>query len=234
MKDYNHPIRTGEVTEQERPETSKAGRAAREIRARIVSGQLRPGQRLNEIDLVRDFGVSRTPIRHALATLQSEGLVTIAPNRGAIVINLSLEDLEEIYTVVAGLEALAAALAAPFVSGADVEEMERLTRLLETPEYLDSPNRYLSLDVEFHRTYLSRCPNQRLKRLIRDQLALVHRYRRLSHSIRERLVTSLDQHRDIAAAFREGDAAAVRRHVEHHIREGGRVLKEYLAQYGLM
>lgn len=212
----------------------KAEEVAQAIRDRIRSGQFRPGQRLSESELVRQFGVSRTPIRHAIATLGSEGFLTVLPNRGAVVSSLSTRDLEEIYTVVAGLEGLAAHLALELVTSSDLDEMDRVNQLLRTREYVDSPNRYLDADIRFHRTYLLRCPNERLKRLIQHQLAVIHRYRILSHSIRERLVTSVDEHSHIVAAFRSRDPSAVRRHVEEHIRHGGRLLKEYLEKYGLL
>lgn len=77
------------------------------LRGQIVRGELLPAERLNEVALCETLGISRTPLREAMKILESEGLVTIRPHKGAVVSEISLQDIEEIFDLLAPLEALA-------------------------------------------------------------------------------------------------------------------------------
>ena len=85
---------------------------AERLRVAIDSGELAPGARLNEVELCNDMGVSRTPLREAIRSLATEGLVELQPNRGAIVSVISREDVTEILPIMASLEGLGGRLAA--------------------------------------------------------------------------------------------------------------------------
>src|SRR5689334_8317554 len=82
------------------------------IRQRIFKRELKPGERIDEQALAKDFGISRTPLREALRVLHNEGLVKLVPHRGCFVAELSEEDLDEIYGVIAVLAGASAARAA--------------------------------------------------------------------------------------------------------------------------
>ena len=95
------------------PLVRNAGVVATEvIREAIIDGRLAPGERLKEEELARELGLSRTPIREALAVLQAEGLVDTAPNQGATVRAHDAEDLDDLYRLRALLEGYAAGRAA--------------------------------------------------------------------------------------------------------------------------
>src|SRR3954449_8545287 len=89
-----------------------AGQVAEHIKAEILAGERAPGSRLPQVEIARTLGVSTTPVREALASLQREGLVRLHPQRGAVVFLPSVDDLREHYEIRAALEALAAAKAA--------------------------------------------------------------------------------------------------------------------------
>jgi DNA-binding GntR family transcriptional regulator len=109
-----------------RPPTLPAG-AAERLRELIIEGVLAPGTRLNERTLGGELGISRTPLREALRVLAAEGLVTLHPNRGAHVVQLSGADIRESFEVMSGLEALSGELACQRITDAEVAEIRALT-----------------------------------------------------------------------------------------------------------
>src|SRR3954469_13537316 len=89
-----------------------AGQVAERLKAEILAGERPGGAKLRQVEIAQSFGVSTTPVREALATLQREGLVRLHPQRGAVVFLPSVDDLRHHYEIRAALEALAAAKAA--------------------------------------------------------------------------------------------------------------------------
>jgi DNA-binding GntR family transcriptional regulator len=124
-----------------------AGLVAERLRGDIVAGTLQAGSRLRQVELARRFGVSTTPVREALATLQREGLVRLHPQRGAVVFLPTVDDLREHYEIRGALEGLAAAKAAERFEPAWAAPLERL--LDEMREAPAAP-RYLELNQRFH------------------------------------------------------------------------------------
>lgn len=121
-----------------------------EIRERINDGRLTPGERLVEQALADEFNVSRIPVREALRVLQTEGLVTTLPRRGALVARLGRSDLEHLYDVRAALEVLAFRLAAERATPQHVKQLERIVK-----RTLAAANRHdhveaTRLNAEFH------------------------------------------------------------------------------------
>jgi DNA-binding GntR family transcriptional regulator len=109
-----------------RPGASLHGEVLSRLRDYIVEGNLAEGGRVPERELCEMFGISRTPLREALKVLASEGLVELLPNRGARVRTLSLQDLEDLFDVMGGLEALAGRLACENITDDEIAEVERL------------------------------------------------------------------------------------------------------------
>ena len=95
------------------------------LREAIASGRLKPGQRLMELQLAEDLGVSRTPVREAIRQLELEGLVVMVPRKGAYVAELSLRDMAEVFEMRAALDGLAAALAAERITEEEIDFLER-------------------------------------------------------------------------------------------------------------
>src|SRR5689334_5504165 len=89
------------------------------IREAIIKGQFKPGERLKQSDLAEKLGVSRMPIREALRKLETEGLITLVPHKGAIVKTIKLEDIKEVYALRAQLEKMALIQSADALSGED-------------------------------------------------------------------------------------------------------------------
>jgi len=120
------------------------------LRAAIISGVLKPGERLMELQLADDMGVSRTPVREAIRKLELEGLVSMVARRGAYVSDLSIRDIAETFEVRAALESLAAGLAAERIVPEELEQLERVLVEIGTCEQQGTIERIVELDEEFH------------------------------------------------------------------------------------
>lgn len=119
------------------------------LREAIVSGRLQPGEALLQAKLADELGVSRVPIREALRVLAGERLVEMRAHRGATVARLSLEELDEIYSIVWALEKASAARGVPRLSDEDLMEMRRLMQELRSGKH--TPVEWYRTNVAFHR-----------------------------------------------------------------------------------
>src|SRR5262245_7431911 len=110
------------------------------LRRAIVTGELQPGQRVNEAEVARQMRISRGPVREAIRRLEQAGLLVSYPRRGTVVVSLSAEDVEEVYTLRADLEARAIRRAITRLLDADLAELERLLDVMETASFAgDTP-----------------------------------------------------------------------------------------------
>jgi DNA-binding GntR family transcriptional regulator len=135
------------------------------IREAILNGRLAPGARLVEDDLASMLAVSRGPIRQALARLQQEGLVVHEPHRGASVAQVSIADIDEIYSLRTALERLAMRCACERAVEADLAPLEAiLTLFTATPRTSITRKRVAELDVDFHDAIFRAARHQRLYR----------------------------------------------------------------------
>lgn len=196
--------------------------AARIIRSAVLDGRLAPGRPLRENELARDLGISRTPIREALLLLENEGLVEIAPNRGAAVVRYDTADLEDLYSLRAVLEGHAAQRAAARVTPQDLESLQqscdRCTALRHGAERLPE---LFNENVEFHVVIQRAAGSQRLIDMIRRVASLPLIYRTyISHSdeYREQAERA---HREITQALANRDAETAKSLMETHIHYAG-------------
>jgi len=198
-------------------ETSSSA-AARLIRRAILDGELQPDQPLRELELARQMGISRTPIREALRLLQNDGLVEFAPNRGASVKSYSAFDLEDVYNLRAALEGYAAQTAAAHITDTHLRELHESC---ERYENLRSSTENLSLLAEenlvFHDTILNAAGSKRLTAMIRQVTALPLIYKSyLTYSPENRQAAEAD-HRAITEALERRAGADARALLEGHI-----------------
>lgn len=167
----------------------------------ILNGTLKVGDSLTEISLSQRLGVSRTPLRSAIHTLAEEGLVEIIPNKGAVVVGVSTDDLIDIYNIRMRLEGTAASLAAARI------ERESLSRLRESQElsefYLTKKDydHIKELDSEFHSIIYRASGSRHLCKILTELHRNIRSYRRLSLSVHDRLEASIKEHGDILSAI---------------------------------
>lgn len=138
---------------------------AKIIRKMILNGTLKPGERLNQVQLAEQLNISRGPVREALKLLQNEGLIKHEINKGTYVTTLSMQDAYEIYTLRALLEAEAARLASTNLSEKDFQRLEELlddfTRAFEQQDL----EWEASCDIQFHNMIVQGSQHQRLIRM---------------------------------------------------------------------
>jgi len=120
------------------------------MEAAILSGRLKPRERLIEMDLISRFGGSRTVIREALKKLEAKGLVRTIPYRGALVADLTVEEVEEIYFVRAAIEKVAARLVTRNIRPGEIKSLKRLSREVER-HLRAKTDEMIKRDSEFHR-----------------------------------------------------------------------------------
>lgn len=183
----------------------------------IVSGSLKPGTRLDEVSLGKQFGVSRTPVREALRQLASVGLVDIRPRRGAIVAEIGLKELVEMFEVMAELEGACGRFAARRINDAERARLVEAHQRCEAPVRQGDHDAYYAENVEFHEAIYRASHN----RFLADQtLALRNRlapYRRAQLQRLNRLPESFAEHQAIVDAILDGDAESAESLLLSHV-----------------
>ena len=187
------------------------------LRTAILDGNLKAGQRLMEVQLAEQLGVSRTPIREAIRKLELEGLVVMLPRKGAYVANMSFKDLIDVLEIRATLEGLAASLATERRSDDDVVELEKLAKEFETCLREADVEGVLKKDVDFHEKIFLMANNKKLYQLITSLWEQVHRFRVTYVSNYDASLSLVDEHNRILEAIKAGDTELAKKYATEHI-----------------
>jgi DNA-binding GntR family transcriptional regulator len=179
------------------------------LREAIVGNLLSPGSRLLEIQLAKQLGVSRTPVREAFAQLEREGLVTIIARVGVFVREITVRDVDEIYTVRAALEGLAVELAAKSMDDLGRARLNRAVDAMKQKVDSDDPVGYTHELDAFYATVMSLADNVVLHRTHDGLLGPVRRLRRIAMSHKGRMKASYEQTLKIKDALQRGDLKCV-------------------------
>ena len=194
----------------------------------IIAGRLKPRQRLVEEDIGREMSVSRSPIREALRALERDGLVTLTPGRGAVVADLTPEEVDDVYAVRVRLGGLMFSLGARSITEPALDRLDQLVTEMERVVADEDIHRYFLLDLDFEEQVMAACPNKKLVVVWRNLGRPILRFRYFSLFPPGRLMTSIQYHRDLVAAFRRRDGATVDRLVQQTIEAAGRSLRDHL------
>ena len=187
------------------------------LKDEILSGKLKRGETLTENALSTRLGVSRTPIRGALHRLSEEGLVSISPNRGAVVIGIGREELIDIYKIRMRLEGLASAEATKKITPDDIKKLRDIVELSDFYIAKQDAEHLKELDSEFHSIIYSASGNRLLCKILSDLHRNIHFYRKRSLTVADRLEKSVSEHKEILAAIEAGDSDAADRLTSAHI-----------------
>ncbi|MBV8644356.1 MAG: GntR family transcriptional regulator [Candidatus Eremiobacteraeota bacterium] len=177
-------------------------RVAERIRRGIVEGALAPGSRINESQLSAEYGVSRTPLREALLTVEGLGLLEADPQRGFFVTPLSAREVRELYPIGRALDELAVR-SAGFVPVAALDRLDALNAQFRAAR--DRPEEARLADRDFHRALVDRCPNRRLLAMLDAVQAGMERYERVYMSDAGDVERSARRHDEVVAALRRDD-----------------------------
>lgn len=190
-------------------------RAAAEIRSAIVRGDLEPGTAIKDIELAQKLGLSRTPVREALATLTDEGLVETKPHAYTRVTALEAEPVRDALVVVQSMHALAAGLAVPSMTDDDFAAMRTANKAFKKALDANDAVAALAADDEFHAVAVQRCANFAIAATIDRFTPLVRRaeHSRFSSPNARHSVT---QHQQIIEACEQRDAQLAARLVDEN------------------
>ena len=189
------------------------------LRQAIRDGVFKPGERLMEVPLAEELGVSRTPVREAIRKLELEGFVVMIPHRGTYVADISLKDVTQVFEIRSALEELAAQLAAERITPDEIEFLERM--LVEIGTFMEEKNmdKVVEADINFHEVLYKASRNERLVEIIHNLREQTLRFRTMSMNQPWRLVKTWEEHRLLVEAIADRNPAQAREiariHMEH-------------------
>ena len=207
--------------------TNTAELIADALRADILQGRLKSSQPLRQDDIAAKFGVSKIPVREALYQLKAEGLVTFIPNRGATVSELSIQEVDEIYTMRIALETTALQRALPRLTIADLTRAEAILTAIDDEQNVA---RWSELNWEFHATLYAPADLPRLMDWVHTLHVNVARYLVIYLAGLDYQTASQQEHRTIVSACRHGDVETATATLQHHLQSASQQLATFLAQ----
>jgi DNA-binding GntR family transcriptional regulator len=207
---------------------SASSAAADLIRQAIIDGRLPAGERLKEIQLAGELGISRTPIREALRILAAEDLVEITPNRGARIRTYTAAELDDMYQLRALLEGYAARRAATRLKNRDLERLRASCRRFARLSTGDSLVELVQENLVFHQTILEAAASERLKSMVRKAIEIPLVYRSYHWYSPEQRRESEVAHRQLTQAFEERDSELAEQIMKEHVFRARDVLMKHM------
>ena len=189
------------------------------LRKAILTGQLKPGERLMEVHLANSLGVSRTPIREAIRKLELEGLVIMIPRRGAEVARITEKSLKDVLEVRRALDVLSVELACDRITEEDIERLLNACQDFEQAARGKDTSVIAKADVDLHDIIVEATGNQRLQQLVNNLSEQMYRYRFVYIKEESQHDTLVVEHREIyesiARRDKERAMAAARIHIDN-------------------
>lgn len=208
-----------------------SSRVYHQIRAEIIRGALVPGESVTEMGLAKDCGVSRTPVREALHQLELEGLVELIPNKGAVILGISPEDICDIYQIRSMLEVGAAERAA---QRATEEDVRKLTEILDLTEFYierQSMHQLQAMDGQFHEMIYEMSGSRMFKRVLKDMHYYIGLTRAASLKCEGRALQSVKEHRAVLEAIAQHDGKKAGKLMKQHVNKAlENVLRKHLQE----
>ncbi|MBI5827878.1 MAG: GntR family transcriptional regulator [Deltaproteobacteria bacterium] len=196
------------------------------IKDSVITGRLKPGERVPEQEIAESFGISRTPIREAFRQLESDGFITVTPRKGAVVSPITDRDVREFYAIKSLLEGFAARTSCQTLTQKEIKRLESLNAQMKKHADRDDVKGFFKLDNQFHDTFLKACGNEKLCVLVHHLVQQFERFRITALSLPGRMKDSVKQHDEIIDAFRRKDAELVERLVSANAERGRDMLVE--------
>jgi DNA-binding GntR family transcriptional regulator len=198
--------------------TTIADTIAQQLAEQILSGELRPGERIEEKRVTEQFGVSRTPARDALRQLAATGLVAIKPHRGVTVVDLGAEQLGDMFEAQAEIEALCAQLSAQRMSKVERKKLQLIADGSQPALATTDHESYSDANEDFHKLIYAGAHNDTLEQIALNLWNRVAPFRRSAFFTRgNRMQDSFDEHNAIVEAILAGDEVLARQAMHDHI-----------------
>jgi len=209
------------------PRQSLTSAVADKLREQIIRGEIPEGTQLRQDAIATQYRVSRIPVREALRQLDAEGLITIIPNRGAVVPALSPNDIEELFNIRALLEPEVLKRSIPHLTEEDLSKAEATLRRfvddLEREEHLSAWGR---LNWQFHSTLYSRANQPRFMSIIRNVNNSGERYTRLQLYLTHGIKRANEEHHQLLELCRAREVRSAGKLLREHILHAGQSLKD--------
>lgn len=188
------------------------------LRQAILTGELKPGERLMEIHLANRLGVSRTPIREAIRMLELEGLVTMIPRKGAEVSRISKQDISDVLEVRGSLDALAVRLACERITPEEISKLESAADAFSAAISSGDLTAVAQADVDFHDIIVASSKNKRLMQMANNLAERVYRYRLEYIKDKSSHNNLIKEHREILDCIKRGGASAAEAAILKHVK----------------
>ena len=204
----------------DKPEQNLPLWVADQLKQWIYTGELQPGERLNEAALALRMGTSRGPVREAIRILTGQGLVTAVVNRGVFVRQFSLREMLETYELRALMFGFGAEHASEHLTEADKQQCEVLLEGMDQACEQEDGSRYYDLNLRFHELIMRLSGNQRAQAAYDDYVKELHLFRRKYFNVPGNMRRSNIEHRQIYDAIVKGANSKARSAAEKHVLEG--------------
>jgi DNA-binding GntR family transcriptional regulator len=211
LKSFNKPLLREEVYSS--------------VKEAILTGEIAPGEKLSISRLIKDTGISPTPIREAFLKLEQEGFVgRVLPKGGFIVLQLSTKDIEEIFDLRCLLESHAVTLSFEYITEKDIAELEKNVELSEQYILQKKFEKVSKLNTEFHDLLLGLCKHQKLISIINDLRDQIFQYRSIILRVPGRAKLSIQHHRRMIEALKKKNAKKLQSLTRQHIMKGKEII----------
>jgi len=192
----------------------------------ILSGRLKPGEKLNISEISERLGVSRTPVREALKQLMSVGLVENVPHHSPFVKKLSIEEIIELYYIRAALEGVASRLAAQRLSDEQIHELETLCKRMEKKAQSGKYDDFIEDNSKFHFLVYEATNSPRLQEMVLQYYRQCEQYRALVMELPGSYEEACQEHKNILNAFKQRDLEKADNFArQHHFNSARRIAK---------
>lgn len=182
----------------------------------ILSNRLLPGDPISEADIASKLGLSRTPVREALKILDTEGLVKLIPNRGTFITEITVQDVEEVFSLRELFELYALKSSYKYIKDDTLNMLEREVSSVIAPEEFE---KHYDVDELFHSTIINHCGNSRLitfRNMINSQITMM---RRISSKDPKHFERSRNDHLEMIKALKKRDLDTTEKLLRRHIIE---------------
>jgi len=198
------------------------------IREDILNCRYASGDKLVEIKLANELGVSRTPVREALKQLELDGLVDNIPNRGVVVKGISREDIDDILTIRLCIEGLVGQWAASRITDEEIKELDEIYDLMEFYSQKDDVDKIFELNTKFHETLYKATKSRYLEGVLKDFQLFIRTSRNNSLKVKGRTLLALAEHKEILNALKLHDEVAARSALTRHITNSNSNIKNLM------
>ena len=200
--------------------TSSKENAYENLRYRIISQQLAPGELLRDKDMMERYGIGRTPLREVILELQNDGLVKRVPRAGTWVASMDLHFLKQVAEIRIGLEGIAGELAAERISEKQIKELEEILANVSAEKTGKKANleKMMTYESAFHNVIYAATGNPKLEKLLRSYQGIGARFWHYLIFSRKQLAEQFKSHKLLIIALKNRDKKACKKITENHIR----------------